>query len=284
MLFDHNDSDCSGESHLHSYKVGEGVLDDLLNAVPENLSIYYNLGLTSSKAELTLTEADLESLSTDASVSISLALVVPLTVNLEDNADIPDSGSSGTSTDGVITIKDVLSLAKTEEEQKDSYKDLLDRSEAEDTDFLKYAEALKSAYISYNVANELIKNLEEYTDAGNVVHPKGEDLELKLTLYTVDKNGLATQIFDENEDGACEKEIPVADGLQRLELSKNEVKKLLSKEGYPFIPKIRAEITVPKDANGDSQIQYIPRDGEFAVSGTLHIEFDENIPVEVWSK
>ena len=282
VLFDHNDSDCSGESHLHSYKVGEGILDDLLNAVPENLSIYYNLGLTSSKAELTLTEADLESLSTDASVSISLALVVPLTVNLEDNADIPDSGSSGTSTDGVITIKDVQSLAKS---SSDPDKDLLDRDSAKDTDFLKYTDSLKTLYMSYSVVNNLILNAASYTDAEGKEHPAGEDLDLKLTLYTVDLNGAPKDIFDPDPDtGNCEKVIPVADGRQKLEFSPDEVQKILSKDGYPFIPKIRAEITVPKDANGDSQIQYIPRDGEFAVSGTLHIEFDKDIPVEVWSK
>lgn len=276
--YDINEPETEGEER-------KDLIRDLINDLPDDLTFSYNLGLDSTAGELDLDGDTIQLLkTTDAKISVSLALVLPLQITLHDEYDIPDSGSSGTSTDGVITIKDVLSLAKTEEEQKDSYKDLLDRSEAEDTDFLKYADALKSAYISYNVANELIKNLEEYTDAGNVVHPKGEDLELKLTLYTVNEYGAATQIFDENEDGACEKEISVADGLQRLELSKNEVKKLLSKDGYPFIPKIRAEITVPKDANGDSQIQYIPRNGEFAVSGTLHIEFDENIPVEVWSK
>ena len=104
-------------------------------------------------------------------------------------------------------------------------------------------------------------------------------------MYTVDLNGDSKDIFDPDPDtGKCEKVIPVADGRQKLEFSPDEVQKILSKDSWPFIPKIRAEITVPKDANGDSQIQYIPRDGEFAVSGTLHIEFDEDIPVEVWSK
>ena len=276
------DSDVVSEDS-YSFKIAEGKVSTLINDLPDDLTFTYNLGLDSTAGELDLDGDTIQLLkTTDAKISVSLALVLPLQITLHDKYDIPDSGSSGTSTDGVITIKDVQSLAKS---SSDPDKDLLDRDSAKDTDFLKYTDSLKTLYMSYSVVNNLILNAASYTDAEGKEHPAGEDLDLKLTLYTVDLNGAPKDIFDPDPDtGNCEKVIPVADGRQKLEFSPDEVQKILSKDSYPFIPKIRAEITVPKDANGDSQIQYIPRDGEFAVSGTLHIEFDKDIPVEVWSK
>ncbi len=287
-LFIHEDDDCSGSSHLHSFKVADGTFDELINDCPEDLTIHYDMGLTVPGGEITLEDADLSELSSDASVSVSLALVVPLTINLEDNADIPYETPS---TDGVITINDVMSLAKSKEDT-DPDKDLFDRDSEKDTDFLKYAKGLKSAYMSYTVANNLVMNVAPYTDSDDKEHQAGEDLDLKLTLYTLDLNGDPKDIFDPDPDtGKCEKTVPVADGIQTLALSPSEIQKILSKGGYPFIPKIRAEIKVPKgkkdpgiDDSLESKPQYIPRDGAFALTGTLHLEFDENIPVEVWSK
>ena len=125
-------------------------------------------------------------------------------------------------------------------------------------------------------------------------------MNIKLFLYTVAEDGVTqTNLFDpvegeSDEERKYRKELKIADGTQSVILSKSEITRILSKDGYPFIPKIRAEITVPKgkinpdmpgeDENLESKTQYIPRDGEFAVSGTLHIEFDKDIPVEVWSK
>lgn len=284
--YDINEPETEGEER-------KDLIRDLINDLPDDLTFSYNLGLDSTAGELDLDGDTIQLLkTTDAKISVSLALVLPLQITLHDEYDIPDSGSSRTSTDGVITIKDVQSLAKS---SSDTDKDLLDRDSAKDTDFLKYTDSLKTLYMSYSVVNNLILNAASYTDAEGKEHPAGEDLDLKLTLYTVDLNGAPKDIFDPDPDtGNCEKVIPVADGIQKLEFSPDEVQKILSKEGWPFIPKIRAEITVPKGKinpdmpgekdNLESKTQYIPRDGEFAVSGTLHIEFDENIPVEVWSK
>ncbi|MBQ9622979.1 MAG: hypothetical protein IJR39_06550 [Treponema sp.] len=271
-------------SGSYSYRIADGKIATLINDLPDGLLFDYTLGLdTGGDGVVDLDGDTIEFLkTTDAKISVSLALVVPLQIKLNDEYDIPDNGTSGTATDGVITIKDVQSLAK-KSDDTDPDKDLLDRDSAEDSDFKKYAEALKSATFTYNVTNELIKNLEEYTnvdDSGNTVtHKVGEDLDVKLYLYTVDTAGNRTNIFDNGE-----KELSVADGTQTLELSSAEITKILSSEGWPFIPKIRAEITVPKDTAGTSMTQYVPRDGAFAVNGTFHIEFDEDIPVEVWSK
>ncbi len=284
----------------YSCKIADGKVSTLINDLPDDLTFTYNLGLDSSTAgELNLNEDTIQKLkTTDAKISVSLALVLPLQITLHDEYDIPDGnqsnheGKTPGKSDDVITIKDVQSLAKS---SSDPDKDLLDRDSAKDTDFLKYTDSLKTLYMSYSVVNNLILNAASYTDAEGNEHPAGEDLDLKLTLYTVDLNGDSKDIFDPDPDtGKCEKVIPVADGRQKLEFSPDEVQKILSKDGWPFIPKIRAEITVPKgkinpdmpgeDDNLESKTQYIPRDGEFAVSGTLHIEFDKDIPVEVWSK
>ncbi|MBR4599351.1 MAG: hypothetical protein IKO39_04810 [Treponema sp.] len=265
------------------------LIRDLINDLPDDLAFSYNLGLDSTAGELDLDGDTIQLLkTTDAKISVSLALVLPLQITLHDEYDIPDGnqsnheGKTPGKSDGVITIKDVQSLAKS---SSDPDKDLLDRDSAKDTDFLKYTDSLKTLYMSYSVVNNLILNAASYTDAEGNEHPAGEDLDLKLTLYTVDLNGDSKDIFDPDPDtGKCEKVIPVADGRQKLEFSPDEVQKILSKDGWPFIPKIRAEITVPKNDSDVSQVQYVPRDGEFAVSGTLHIEFDKDISVEVWSK
>ncbi|WP_296328651.1 hypothetical protein [uncultured Treponema sp.] len=277
------------EGRGYSHKIPDGKISKLLNDRPDNLKISYDLHLDpkKSKGVINLDGDAIEELKkTDAKISVSLALVLPLQIQLEDNYDIPTTDSSP---DGWIKIKDVISLTKDADERADLNKDLFDRSEAKDTDFYKYAEGLKASYIAYHINNNLILNEKEYEDPSGTTHKADEDLNVKLYLYTVETDGTTIKpVFDPNEEETdpykkYRKELKISDGMQSLNLSKNEISKILSKEGYPFIPKICAEIEVPTDGT-NSQVQYIPRNGGFDISGTVHLEFDENIPVEVWSK
>ncbi|MBQ7538312.1 MAG: hypothetical protein IJT42_05035 [Treponema sp.] len=279
----------TGEVLGYSHKIEDGKVSKLLNDRPDNLKISYDLTLNSgSEGILDLNGAAIEELkNTDAKISVSLALVLPLQIQLEDNYDIPETSSHN---DGWIKIKDVMTLAKDKEDLADLNKDVFDRGEKKDTDFLKYAEGLKSASITYSTNNTLVINKNEYKDSAENIHTAGERLNIKLFLYTVEEDGVTqTNLFDpvegeSDEERKYRKELKIADGTQSVILSKSEITRILSKEGYPFIPKICAEIEIPKDGDGKSQLQYIPRDGYFSVEGTVHLEFDENIPVEVWSK
>ena len=273
------------------------LIRDLINDLPDDLTFTYNLGLDSTAGELELKGDAIQKLkTTDAKISVSLALVLPLQITLHDEYDIPDGnqsnheGKTPGKSDGVITIKDVMTLAKDKEDLADLNKDVFDRGEKKDTDFLKYAEGLKSASITYSTNNTLVINKKEYKDSAENIHKAGERLNIKLFLYTVEEDGVTqTHLFDpvegeSDEERKYRKELKIADGTQSVILSKSEITRILSKDGYPFIPKICAEIEIPKDGDGKSQLQYIPRDGYFSVEGTVHLEFDENIPVEVWSK
>ena len=279
----------TGEVLGYSHKIEDGKVSKLLNDRPDNLKISYDLTLNSgSEGILDLNGAAIEELkNTDAKISVSLALVLPLQIQLEDNYDIPETSSHN---DGWIKIKDVMTLAKDKEDLADLNKDVFDRGEKKDTDFLKYAEGLKSASITYSTNNTLVINKKEYKDSAENIHTAGERLNIKLFLYTVAEDGVTqTNLFDpvegeSDEERKYRKELKIADGTQSVILSKSEITRILSKDGYPFIPKICAEIEIPKDGDGKSQLQYIPRDGYFSVEGTVHLEFDENIPVEVWSK
>lgn len=278
------------EGRGYSHQIPPGIITQLLNYRPDNLKISYDLHLDAEKSKgvIDLDGDAIEELKkTDAKISVSLALVLPLQIQLEDNYDIPTTDSFN---DGWIKIKDVISLTKDEDERGDLNKDLFDRSEAKDTDFYKYAEGLKTSYIAYHINNNLILNEKEYEDPSGTTHKADEDLNVKLYLYTVEADGTTIKpVFDPNEEETdpykkYRKELKISDGMQSLNLSKNEISRILSKDGYPFIPKICAEIEIPKDGDGKSQLQYIPRDGYFSVKGTVHLEFDEDIPVEVWSK
>lgn len=279
----------TGEVLGYSHKIKDGKVSKLLNDRPDNLKISYDLTLNSgSEGILDLNGAAIEELkNTDAKISVSLALVLPLQIQLEDNYDIPETSSHN---DGWIKIKDVMTLAKDKEDLADLNKDVFDRGEKKDTDFLKYAEGLKSASITYSTNNTLVINKNEYKDSAENIHTAGERLNIKLFLYTVAEDGVTqTNLFDpvegeSDEERKYRKELKIADGTQSVILSKSEITRILSKDGYPFIPKICAEIEIPKDGDGKSQLQYIPRDGYFSVEGTVHLEFDENISVEVWSK
>lgn len=281
----------------YSCKIADGKVSTLINDLPNDLAFSYDLSLDSTAGELELKGDAIQKLkTTDAKISVSLALVLPLQITLHDEYDIPDGnqsnheGKTPGKSDGVITIKDVMTLAKDKEDLADLNKDVFDRGEKKDTDFLKYAEGLKSASITYSTNNTLVINKKEYKDSAENIHTAGERLNIKLFLYTVAEDGVTqTNLFDpvegeSDEERKYRKELKIADGTQSVILSKSEITRILSKDGYPFIPKICAEIEIPKDGDGKSQLQYIPRDGYFSVKGTVHLEFDENIPVEVWSK
>lgn len=271
----------------HSGKIIDGQITTLINDKPDNLKITYDMGLSSGTAEVVELEGevlkDLEALKQDAKISITLALVLPLQVKLVDKSDI---GVVHTA-DNTIIINDVVKLSKQKDAETgevEADEDVFKRKPDDDLEkWKKYAEGAKRFYLLYKVNNDLIINSESdyehtWSDGTTVNCKKGESLPLKLSLYTVDESGNETNIIGTKElpiDDADEK---FGKGIHKLEFSKDEIVRIFSKAGYPFIPKIRAEIPAHR------KLQYVPRNGVFEVTGTVHVEFDENAEIEVWSK
>ncbi len=263
----------------YSYKVADGVIINLINDKPDNLSISYNLGLDAAGGEIELNGDILDELKkgSDNKISVSLALVLPLQIKLKDEHDIPTSSENHT--DGKITIADVMSLASSDgNDVFDS--DVLKRDSAEDSEkWLKYAKAISSFKIIYNANNKLIVNLDEYTDEEGKSHKAAEPLEMRFYLYTVEED-LTTKKELVGENG--EIELKIVDGQQIFELTTEDILAVL--QNYPFIPRVRAEISLPVDNNSNSMVQYVPNNGLFGLDGKVQIKFNEEVPIELWSK
>lgn len=245
-----------------SKEIPSSVIENLINQKPDNLSVEYNLGLASgTESELTLTGDELKSLENKPKISVSLALVLPFQMKLIDKADIPELGKR----DNVITIADAKSLIK-EKDADEKDEDLLKRDEAKDSEkWLKYADALKSCTMVYTVDNNLLVN--QLAD-GDVSLP------IKISMYAVDDKGNTVTWFGDETNH--EKPLDSTSGAHSFEFTKAEVRAIF--ENYPFIPKVKVEIPA------DGSVSHTARNSKFGMQGTFKIEFDRNIPVEVWSK
>lgn len=245
-----------------SAAIPSSVIENLINQKPDNLCVEYNLGLTSGTAsELTLTGDELKSLDNKPKISVSLALVLPFQMKLLDNADIPELGKR----DNVITIADAKSLIK-EKDADEKDEDLLSRDEAKDSEkWLKYADALKACTMEYTVDNNLLVNQAADGDVS---------LPIKISLYAVNENGETVTWF--GDEANHEKPLDSTTGTHSFEFTKAEVRTIF--ENYPFIPKVKVEIPA------DGSVSHAARNSKFGIKGTFRIEFDRNIPVEVWSK
>lgn len=245
-----------------SAEISSTAIEELINKKPDNLSVEYNLGLASgTDSELTLTGDELKMLENKPKISVSLALVLPFQMKLIDNADIPDFGKR----DDVITISDAKSLIK-EKDSEEKDKDLLNRDEAKDSEkWLKYADALKSCTMSYTVDNNLLINQSADGDVS---------LPIKISMYSVNDKGETVTWFGDEVNH--EKSLDSTNGSHTFEFTKTEIRAIF--ENYPFIPKVKVEIPA------DGSVSHVARNSKFGIKGTFKIEFDRNIPVEVWSK
>lgn len=254
----------AGETFITNNKSAEiTTMTDLINKKPDNLRIKYDLSLgstTTKKIELKGTMLD-TLIKGNASIDVSIAIILPLQIKLVDNADIPKTNSKS---DGYITIDDVMALTGDEDEE---LKDLLDRDDDDDDDkWSKYSKAVESFSLKYDVNNNLILNKNSR-----------EALDLEITLCTVNKDGTPHNLFDgETEDSEKTNEKKLYSSGGTLSFSKDEIDAILTNP--PFIPRVKVRIPV------SGEEQYIPRNGSFGVGGIFHLKFDENEEVEIYNK
>lgn len=137
------DHESNRNENLYSGKAEENSMDTLLNAKPESLAFDIDLELSGSTGSIvTLTEDELDLIASNASITISFAIVLPLQIVLDDVTD-------GDSTDQTITIDDVLSLTGNEFTD-----DMLSRKSTKDSeDWLDYTPIIKGITLIYTLEN-----------------------------------------------------------------------------------------------------------------------------------
>ena len=135
----------------YSGKVKDRAMDTIINNKPSDLAFAYALEMTgnvdgngNTVTEVSFTQRDLDFIkeSKDATLSVSIAIVLPLQIVFEDNSD-------GNPEDNTIIIDDVLALTGSEITE-----DLLNRNSAADQeDMKKYVEAIETVALNYTVIN-----------------------------------------------------------------------------------------------------------------------------------
>lgn len=163
--------------NFYSCKVNDGVMTDILNAYPDNLKISYSLGLTGGDGPddniVTLSNADLALLNSNSALKISIAMVIPLEITLDDVTDGND--------DDTITIDDALALVGSKIE-----KDLLNRDSKSDSEkWLDYTPAIESISIIYTLQNTMpLDQLSiTFNDTGSQIT---KELDTSSGEYTID--------------------------------------------------------------------------------------------------
>ena len=230
----------------YSAKTADGSVCALLNAMPDNLKIEYELsGLKNATDTITLTGDDVEKLQGLKSIQIFLLVQIPLEFTLHDKYDFPENESKK---DNAITIKDVRELVRIiNDEDEPENKDLFDRESADDwadDDKRKYLDLIKSVSIYYKAENstnlEISASLDDY--ASKIEKP----------------------ISFENNIG----------DFKALSLSGEEIQRIF--DSYPFNPVVPVEIVA------DGEQKKISRNSKFGLSGYVEVVTDGT--VEIWSK
>lgn len=236
----------SPENENYSVKTVDSAVCDLLNDMPDNLKIKYELsGFSNATNELELTGEDFEKLTELKSVQIFILLKVPLQFNLTDKFDFPlDSHEA----DNYVTVSDVRSLINTINGNGDTFnenEDLLKRDSEEDfKDVKKYFDLVDSVSIYYKATNSTQLEISgSIKDDSNLIEEK-------------------TLSFEPSAE------------FKKLELTGEEIKNVF--DHYPFTPKIPVKI------KADGQLRQIPRNAEFGMSGYVQIKLSGQ--VEIWNK
>lgn len=230
----------------YSVKTEDSAVCDLLNDMPDNLKIKYELsGFSNATNELELTGEDFEKLTELKSVQIFILLKVPLQFTLTDKFDFPlDSHVA----DDYVTVSNVRSLINTINGNGDTFnetEDLLKRDSEEDfKDVKKYFDLVDSVSIYYKATNST-------------------QLEISGSIKD-DSNLIEEKILS----------FEPSDKFKNLELTGEEIKNVF--DHYPFTPKIPVKI------KADGQLRQIPRNAEFGMSGYVQIKLSGQ--VEIWNK
>ncbi|MDY2843111.1 MAG: hypothetical protein SOT81_03910 [Treponema sp.] len=230
----------------YSAKTASGSVCALLNAMPDNLKIEYELsGLKNATDTITLTGDDVEKLQGLKSIQIFLLVQIPLEFTLHDKYDFPENESDHN--DKAITIKDVRELVRIiNDEDEPENKDLFDRESADD-----WADDDKRKYL------DLIKSVSVYYKAEN-----STNLEISANLND-DASDIKKPISFENSGSYI-----------KLGLSGEEIQRIF--DSYPFNPVVPVEIVA------DGEQKKISRNSKFGLSGYVEVVTDGT--VEIWSK
>ncbi len=250
-------SDVFGEvgSENYSVKTEENSICTLINKLPDNLKIKYDLsGLSLPKGNtLSLDSVALSKLQSLKAIQLYVLLDVPLNVTLNDTVDFPESSSTSDGKISILDVRELVRLINGDEEKENE--DLLERDSSDDyEDYKKYLDMVESVTINYKANNTTTFAIDGY------INDAATGISKTLTFTTTE----ATQDSTEED----------SDDWQTFSLSQEEIKSIFNT--YPFNPIIRLDI----DADGNEKS--IPRDAEFGIEGNVQITLSGQ--VELWSK
>lgn len=239
-----------GENTNYSVKTKENSICDLINKLPDNLKIKYNLsGFSGTTGNtISLDSVALSKLQSLKSIQLYILLDIPLNITLNDTIDFPETESTS---DGKISILDVRELVRiiNGDEEKEN-KDLLERDSSDDyEDYKKYLDIVDSVTIYYKAKNTTQFAIDGYiNDAATGI----------CKTLSFDTTGEDTSDSD----------------YKTFSLTQDEIKSIFN--NYPFNPIISLDI----DADGTEKS--IPRNAEFGLEGYVQLVLDGT--VEVWNK
>lgn len=236
------------ETNNYSVTTKDDSICDLINELPDNLKIKYDLSDFSGATELTLNSDDFDTLQSLKSIQLYILLDIPLNITLNDTVDFPEKESTS---DGKISILDVRELVRiiNGDEEKEN-KDLLERDSSDDyEDYKKYLDIVDSVTIYYKAKNTTQFAIDGYINDATTGISK-------------------TLSFDTTGEDTSDSD------YKTFSLTQDEIKSIFN--NYPFNPIISLDI----DADGTEKS--IPRNAEFGLEGYVQLVLDGT--VEVWNK
>ena len=190
------------EENYSAQLSSEGICQ-VINKKADNLVIGYDIGLANS-GEIRLTPADLENLSGEMKITMSIGIRVPLMLFV---GKVQEDGSRAK-----VVISDLMTLVGSELTE-----DLLKRSESDledDSTINKFSRMFKYIKVLYTLEN---------------------NTGLSMTSKLIATNQTTGEKY-------LQKTLEMDNHMQVVELSAGEIATICLKENYPFIPKF--ELTV----------------------------------------
>lgn len=238
------------ESPNYSVKTDENSICELINELPDNLKIKYDLsGFSGTSGNtITLDSVALSTLQSLKSIQLYILLDIPLNIALNDTVDFPEKQSTS---DGKISILDVRELVRiiNGDDEKEN-KDLFERDGSDDyEDYKKYLDIVDSVTIYYKAKNTTTFAIDGYINDASTGISK-------------------TLSFDTTAEDTTDSD------YQTFTLTQDEIKSIF--DTYPFNPIISLDI------DADGEFKNIPRNAEFGLEGYVQLVLDGT--VEVWNK
>ena len=220
----------------YSAQLSKDGISYVINKKPDNLVIGYDIGLANS-SEIRLTPADLDNLSGEMSIKMSIGFRIPLMVHI---GKMQESGNRAE-----VVISDLMLLVGSELED-----DLLKRSESDledDSTINKFSRMFKYIRILYTLEN---------------------NTGLSMTSKLIGRNEATGEKY-------LQKTLEMDNKQQVVEFSAGEIATICQKENYPFIPKFEltidptgeVPIKIPRTAYFSAKdcIAFVETDGVYVV-------------------